>query len=564
MASTISCEPNIYTSEPYTDANPDTFTVDPGSNTFTDVNDSKTKYKYYLRTNIYSNGYIKPNVVYPDTDDAINIPTNDATSIPSIALNSRANALNFRANALNSRANDPDLQTNDLDLQTNDPDLQTNDPVPRTNDPDPRTNDPDPRTNDPDPRTNDPDHQTNDPDHPSRSIKNLINSTNSTNPVPVPVPDTVSLLVKKQNKDCKVCLQLTAVHELIAKLDLIIKNANKDENICEILKTTAIQCYDVHVIDTVNGLETMCTVYKLISHIANGGEANGIHFALLLMPENKYKYCVIKALPVVYGEHEKKILRSFKYNEIHNDPLMTKHYISYTVSNFIHIVNEFIDGHCLEHIIMHHPEQLTAKNKRNVTLNIYQAIRNLHKKGYLHLDIKPQNVMLTQKQSIKIIDFGKSVKLELPDIENNVPCNKQRVEMIIDKIFSTPIYTSPNVVMDKEYEKISTEKEIYYFGIMCDLWSFGMTIYELYMGHAYYNKENSHRIGKLINLINNDMKNGPELNIEKLVKDKNNIRIDDDIIEVLKLCLVHRTFTDHTVNDAVNIIGTIDCMISIH
>jgi 3-phosphoinositide dependent protein kinase-1 len=40
------------------------------------------------------------------------------------------------------------------------------------------------------------------------------------------------------------------------------------------------------------------------------------------------------------------------------------------------------------------------------TFYIYIGIEYLHKKGYAHLDIKPENIVIDKNFDLKIADFG--------------------------------------------------------------------------------------------------------------------------------------------------------------
>lgn len=80
------------------------------------------------------------------------------------------------------------------------------------------------------------------------------------------------------------------------------------------------------------------------------------------------------------------------------------------------------------------------------------------------------------------------------------------------------------------------------------------------MNETYYNEKNSHMIGTIIKTMTKDMKYCPILNINKLILSKNDIGIDDDIIEVLKLCLVYRPFSisNEYIENVINIVNDID------
>lgn len=73
--------------------------------------------------------------------------------------------------------------------------------------------------------------------------------------------------------------------------------------------------------------------------------------------------------------------------------------------NIQYIVMEYIDGITLKEYI---EQQARVKWKEAVyfTLQILRALQHAHDNGIVHRDVKPQNVMLLQDGTIKVMDFG--------------------------------------------------------------------------------------------------------------------------------------------------------------
>ncbi len=70
-----------------------------------------------------------------------------------------------------------------------------------------------------------------------------------------------------------------------------------------------------------------------------------------------------------------------------------------------YIVMEYIDGVTLKEF-MEKAKVLEWKDTVHFTFQILRALQHAHDKGIVHRDIKPQNVMLLQDGTIKIMDFG--------------------------------------------------------------------------------------------------------------------------------------------------------------
>ena len=70
-----------------------------------------------------------------------------------------------------------------------------------------------------------------------------------------------------------------------------------------------------------------------------------------------------------------------------------------------YIAMEYVDGITLKEYI---EQQGTLRWQEAVhfTVQILKALEHAHKKGIIHRDIKPQNIILLQDGTIKVADFG--------------------------------------------------------------------------------------------------------------------------------------------------------------
>ena len=69
---------------------------------------------------------------------------------------------------------------------------------------------------------------------------------------------------------------------------------------------------------------------------------------------------------------------------------------------------DFVDGDNLEEFVAQHPDYFNYKNNLKQFLNeLFSAIEYIHEKGLLHLDLKPRNILITNKgHHVKLIDLG--------------------------------------------------------------------------------------------------------------------------------------------------------------
>ncbi|KAK9096957.1 hypothetical protein Sjap_022454 [Stephania japonica] len=94
---------------------------------------------------------------------------------------------------------------------------------------------------------------------------------------------------------------------------------------------------------------------------------------------------------------------------------------------------------------------------RRYTRSILRGLQYIHKKGYIHCDIKPQNILIfpTQdgKTDVKIADFGAAKR---------VGSGKS-----IKNFFGTIVYMSPESLVEKEHKP------------SCDIWALGCVVVEM-------------------------------------------------------------------------------------
>ncbi|CAN8096313.1 unnamed protein product [Discula destructiva] len=95
------------------------------------------------------------------------------------------------------------------------------------------------------------------------------------------------------------------------------------------------------------------------------------------------------------------------------------------------------------------------------------GIEYLHAQGVVHRDIKPDNLLLTDDDVLKIVDFGVSELFEKP------------AQMRTAKSAGSPAFLPPELCIAKHGDVSGTA---------ADIWSMGVTLYCLRYGHIPFNK----------------------------------------------------------------------------
>lgn len=120
-------------------------------------------------------------------------------------------------------------------------------------------------------------------------------------------------------------------------------------------------------------------------------------------------------------------------------------------------VTELLDGKNIRELMTAQSELLQNKQYA-IVLQIAQSVNHIHKKGYLHLDLKPENIMVMNSGQITLIDF---------DLSRPWKRRPQRMRVLP----GTPLYLAPETIRRK---KVDQRSEIFSFGLVC---------YEIITGH---------------------------------------------------------------------------------
>ncbi|WP_251197506.1 serine/threonine-protein kinase [Anaerotardibacter muris] len=89
-----------------------------------------------------------------------------------------------------------------------------------------------------------------------------------------------------------------------------------------------------------------------------------------------------------------------------NDPNIASIYDFEIQGNAAYIIMELVDGISLSDLLEYFPDQIDADIVAAVFKAVSHAIEVAHKNHVLHLDIKPDNVLINTQGQIKVVDFG--------------------------------------------------------------------------------------------------------------------------------------------------------------
>lgn len=117
---------------------------------------------------------------------------------------------------------------------------------------------------------------------------------------------------------------------------------------------------------------------------------------------------------------------------------------------------EFVDGSNLRERILR-ADPLLKTHRKRLLLGMAAGLAHIHDRGFLHLDFKPENVLVSRHYEPKIVDFDLSIPR---------PAQPERHK----NMGGSPMYWSP--------EQLAREP----FDERADVFAFGVTAYELVTG----------------------------------------------------------------------------------
>ena len=136
-----------------------------------------------------------------------------------------------------------------------------------------------------------------------------------------------------------------------------------------------------------------------------------------------------------------------------------------------YLVLEYVEGKSLSSLL---PEQEAMK----LAIQIATALEEAHQHGIIHRDLKPSNIMVTDKGSVKLLDFGLAKLYEQDQSKSNLPTADFPATQA-GAILGTVAYMSPEQAQGQPADARS------------DIFSFGLVLYEMLSGRRAFSGDSN-------------------------------------------------------------------------
>ncbi|OAY28092.1 phosphoenolpyruvate carboxylase kinase 1 [Manihot esculenta] len=136
-------------------------------------------------------------------------------------------------------------------------------------------------------------------------------------------------------------------------------------------------------------------------------------------------------------------------------PHVIQLYDVYEDDTHLHMVLDLCSGQDLHDLIIANGV-IPEAEARFLFIQLMSAISHCHKYGVVHRDIKPDNILLDSRNSVKLADFGSA----------EVVMDGEMIKGVV----GTPYYVAPEILIGREY------------GEKVDVWSAGVVLYIMLAG----------------------------------------------------------------------------------
>uniref|UniRef100_A0A672GED7 non-specific serine/threonine protein kinase n=1 Tax=Salarias fasciatus TaxID=181472 RepID=A0A672GED7_SALFA len=207
---------------------------------------------------------------------------------------------------------------------------------------------------------------------------------------------------------------------------------------------------------------------------------------------------------------------------------VVKMFYSFQDKRNLYLIMEFLPGGDMMTLLMK-KDTLSEEATQFYIAETVLAIDSIHQLGFIHRDIKPDNLLLDSRGHVKLSDFGLCTGLKKAhrtefyrNLTHNPPSDfsfqnmnskrkaetwKKNRRQLAYSTVGTPDYIAPEVFMQTGYNKL------------CDWWSLGVIMYEMLIGYPPFCSETPQETYRKVMNWKETLVFPPEVPISERAKD---------------------------------------------
>jgi serine/threonine-protein kinase len=126
------------------------------------------------------------------------------------------------------------------------------------------------------------------------------------------------------------------------------------------------------------------------------------------------------------------------------------------INRILYCLMEYVESSNLKMLFARN-DPVLQENVGNILIDMAVALEHVHDSGFMHLDFKPENVLVTRNAGVRLVDF---------DLAQPRPDKPKK----FSKNPGTPAYMAPEQLLREPYDH------------RADMFAYGVTAYELLTG----------------------------------------------------------------------------------
>lgn len=142
------------------------------------------------------------------------------------------------------------------------------------------------------------------------------------------------------------------------------------------------------------------------------------------------------------------------------------------INGQLYLLMEYLEAANLKELYARH-DPVLLENVAQILIDMAVALEHMHENGFMHLDFKPENVLVTPNGKVRLVDF---------DLAQPIPARPKKMSR---KNPGTPAYMAPEQLLGQPLSN------------RVDIFSYGASAYELLTNHKPFPGESPAEILKL-------------------------------------------------------------------